>query len=220
MILVAAAGLGAGAPAAGQAFDPAYESPATRARRPEDVEAGARVSVFREPTGKTVLVVSYPWEVHTKPSLEVRLLGPEEPDDERIHPMYFRWKHMKGDTTVAVYRTQDQSENAPVRAVSREAPEFEILGARNSLTKPAVCAVRWFAHDTESGKKAQPGAGAAFPLLDAWSVNEKTLYLDLPGPYFDAAGPLRVWLLRDDRVVWSETLSWPGLKTPERKGEE
>ena len=186
--------------------DPAYDAPAPASQSPAEA---ARVSLVRDPGGRQVLIVAYPWKVHARPSVEVRLLSPGEADDERVQPMYFRWKHMKGDTTAAVYRCQDRCDDAPVRAaVPVGDEELEVLGQRNSLGKPAVAVARWT--NTDPKVRLEPGAAAAFPLLDAWSVDEKLLYLDLPDDYFAAPGAVRVWLMRDDRVVWSEKLEWPG----------
>ncbi len=173
-----------------------------------------RVSLVREPGGKQVLLVTYAWKAHLRPSIEVRLLGRGEPDDERVQPMYFRWKHMKGETTAAIYRCQDRCGDAPLRAaIAEKGDALEALGQRNSLGKPAVCIARWT--NTEPKSQYEPGAAAVFPLLDAWSVDERLLYLDLPEDYFASPGALRVWMMRDDQVVWSEKVAWPGSgKTP------
>lgn len=181
------------------------------------VSGGARdprVTLVREPGGKQVLLITYAWKVHLRPSIEVRLLGKGEPDDERVQPTYFRWKHMKGETTAALYRCQDRCGDAPVRAAIAEKDEaLEALGQRNSLGKPAVCVARWTNTDPKS--PYEPGAATAFPLLDAWSVDERLLYLDLPEDYFASPGAVRVWMMRDDQVVWSEKVEWPGSgKTP------
>lgn len=194
-------------------FDPAYDHPSEGA--PASPDSDSRVSLFREPGGKLILVVNYPWKLHARPSVEVRLLGQGEPEDLKIQPMYFRWKHMKGDTTVAVYRCQDGCEDYPVSAPVRDREiEFNVLGDRNSLGTPAVCAARSVVRQEvarKSSAKGKPGAAAAFPLLEPWAVSKELLYLDLPEGYFADAGTMRVWFLRDDQVLWSETLSWPGL---------
>jgi len=188
---------------------------------PATPRARSRVTLSREPRGKLILSVDYPWKVHAKPSVEVRLLGEGEPDDLAVQPMYFRWKYMKGKTTLAVYRCQDECENVPTSVPVKEGGvEYEVLGDRNSLGTPSVCVARQVVRKeaTErSGPVMQPGAAAAFPLLDHWAVGRGQLWLDLPEDYFAEPGRMRVWFLRDDRVVWSEDVSWPGLGTPGAK---
>lgn len=212
-------GTRAGADTATRVPDPAYDRPADA--RPAKPRAKSRVSLFREPGGKLILMVDYPWKVHAKPSMEVRLLGKGEPDDLEVRPMYFRWKYMRGTTTVAVYRCQDECENVPTSApVRQDDVEFEVLGDRNALGTPAVCIAREVVRKEATARGApamQPGAAAAFPLLKPWAVSKALLYLDLPEAYFAEAGRMRVWFLRDDRVVWSEDVSWPGLGTPGAK---
>lgn len=208
-------GMVAGGPsvAIGAGADPAYDRRPGVA--PADRASPKRVSVFRERSGKRVLVVEYPWKVHAKPSVEVRLLGQGEPNDLRVQPMYFRWKYMKGDkTTLAVYRVQDTCEETPASAVVREGDvTFEVLGDRNSMGIPAVCVARTVRRrgtERKGGPPIQPGAAAAFPLLELWAMNNHLLYFNLPEAYFDKPGRMRVWFLRDDRVLWSEDLAWPG----------
>lgn len=193
--------------------DPAYGLPATPG--PAGPREGSRVSLFREPAGKLVLVVRYPWTLHAKPSVEVRLLGEGEPDDGAVRPMCFRSKYMKGPTTVAVYRCQDGCENSPTTVPIKEQDvEFEALGNRNSLGAPAVCVARQVVRKDATfheGPAMEPGAAAAFPLLEPWALDKGLLYLDLPKDYFAESGRMRVWYLRRDRIVWSEDLAWPGL---------
>jgi hypothetical protein len=212
-------GVPAKASSASPVPDPAYvrsDKPGDGATREE-----GRVSVFKEPSGNLILVVKYPWALHARPSVEVRLLGQGEADDRQVVPMYFRWKHLKGDTTVAVYRCQDGCENAPIHGSVIDGDiEFKLFGDRNSLTKPAVCVARRTGTTALSKVSAQPGSAAAFPLLNAWAVDERLLYLDLPESLFADAGRMRVWFLRNDQVVWSETLDWPGTgNAPPKKAE-
>jgi hypothetical protein len=49
---------------------------------------------------------------------------------------------------------------------------------------------------------------SAFYRLESWAADSDTLMLDLPPEHFCRPGTLKVWLLRGDEVVWSETVPW------------
>jgi hypothetical protein len=85
--------------------------------------------------------------------------------------------------------------------------EFEILGARNLLGRPAVTVVF---PAREVG--ADAAARAVFFLLDSWAIDDHTLWLDLPGEHFSRPGRLRLWFYRDSTILWWKTLAWPGGK--------
>jgi len=117
---------------------------------------------------------------------------------------------------------------------------YEIFGSRNALGRPSVCVVsrkqrprppadllaeqaapqverasptvEQARPKTEPARveKPRPEIRAAFPLLDDWALDERTLYLELPAAYFADPTLIRVWLLRGDAVVWTATTAWPG----------
>ena len=167
------------------------------------------VSIREQSTsGQPVLVVNYPWKVHSRPSIEVRLVLDPRVDVRRTRPLNFRPQLMKGRMTVAVYHCLDESAGVPLTvSVARGDRDFEIIGRRNSLGKPSVCVVHQDQPDA-----AASGTTAMFPLLKPWAVDERTLYMDLPEEHFSKPGRIRVWLLREDQVIWSETTAWPGYK--------
>ncbi len=193
----------------------------------------AFISVITQPTGEPILVIKYPWKRHAKPSIEVRVLDPREVDNPLIRPLFFRHDIMKGNVTKAVYRCQDDSEDTSQTATFSEGnADFEIFGARNSLGRPAVCVACRIAPDevsreTESviadlvrtgresmlSLRSEPETRAAYSLLDAWAVDERTLYLELPASHFSQQSKIRVWFLRDKDIVWTANATWPG--TPE-----
>jgi hypothetical protein len=211
------------------------QSPRDRAA---DVTGGNPfVSIITQPTGEPILVIKYPWKRHLRPSVEIRVLDPSEVQNPMIRPLFFVHDLMKGKVTTAVYHCQDYSEDVPQTATFSEGDlDFEIIGARNSLGRPAVCvacrtATRGRAparasdlgvDDLGTGPETrgfraaerEPETRAVFCLLRAWAVDERTLYLDLPAEYFSRPSKIRVWLMRDKDVVWTATAAWPG--TPER----
>jgi hypothetical protein len=199
----------------------------------EPARGEAFVSVITQPTGEPILVVKYPWKRHAKPSIEVRVLDPSEVDNPLIRPLFFRHDIMKGDVTKSVYRCQDDSEDTSQTATFSEGnADFEIFGARNSLGRPAVSvacriAPAEISPETKSRfseralaelepllpLRSEPETRAAYGLLDAWAVDERTLYLELPPSHFSQRSKIRLWFLRDKDVVWTANINWPG--TPE-----
>ena len=165
------------------------------------------VSILKEGPGRRVLVINYPWRVHAKPSVEVRLVTKEDADPSGIRPLFFVKDYLKGQVLLDVYRSQDEGAGAGAsRGLRENQIDLKILGRRNSLGKPSVCAARKAPSDGPA-----PGAVAAFCLLPSWSINKSWLQLDLPREYFAEPGKLYVWFLRDGRVLWEETENWPGI---------
>lgn len=167
----------------------------------------SRVSVVEQPTGEPILVIQYPWTMHARPSVEVRLLADAEADNYELRPLCFVDDFMKGEVTVKVYHCQDRSADTPLNLTFSERDiDFEFLGERNSLGRPSVRVV----YRTETGVP-ESGANAVYCLLRSWAVDKRMLYLDLPPAYFSKPGRIRVWFLRGKDIVWSETARWPGL---------
>ena len=224
--------LGISATSPAEAADRQIDRPAKKLVS-EPTRGESFVSVITQPTGEPILAINYPWRRHAKPSIEVRVSDPSEVDNSLIRPLFFRHDVMKGNVTKAVYQCQDKSEDlSQTAAFSEGNADFEIFGARNSLGRPAVCVACRIAPDevsreTESliaelartGQEAmlslkfQRETRAAYCLLDAWAVDERTLYLELPASHFSQRSKIRVWLLRDKDVVWTANITWPG--TPE-----
>ncbi len=188
------------------------------ARRPK---ATSCVSLVKRRGGERALVIDYPWKVHRRPSVEVRLVTGKDPGPSVVRPLFFVNEYMKGEVKVTLYRAEDASAGGKVRKpLTEKEVEFEILGRRNSLGKPSVCVVHRFA-----AKEPAPGTTAVYCLLPAWAINKKLLYLDLPREDFVQPGKLYVWFLRDDRVLWTEAVEWPGYEkrrtaTDAQPGEE
>jgi hypothetical protein len=179
----------------------ALETAATQPRQTD-----SRLSIIKQLSGEPVLVVSYPWQKHARPSVEFRVLREGEIDDPLVRPLYFLRDVMKGKVTEAVYRCEDGAEDLPQTATfSQDRTDFEIFGRRNLLGRPAVC----IASRTRS-IDPPPETRAFFCSLDAWAVDERTLYLELPDEYFAEPCQLRVWFLRDKSIVWKQTILWPG----------
>lgn len=187
------------------------------------------VSIITRPAGEPILRIEYPWKRHSRPSVEVRVLEPSEVDAPLIRPLLFRHTFMKGNVTRIVYRCQyDSGGTSQVAAFRKEGTDFEVFGARNSLSRPSVCVASRTAPERprtvaevvekeESGPETemdaeppQPEIRAAFPLPDAWAVDGRTLCLELPAKYFSQPGTLRVWLLRQKNIVWTADVDWPG----------
>jgi hypothetical protein len=180
---------------------PPSDAPATR--RPKAVSC---VSLVKRRDGDQALVISYPWRIHRRPSVEVRLVTGKDPGAAVVRPPFFVKQYMRGEVAATLYRSEDKATSTRVReSVKAEGDDFEVIGRQNWLGRPAVCVVRRF----PEGEPA-PGVTAVFCLLSPWAIDERLLYLDLPQGDFAKPGTLYVWFLRDDEVLWREVVQWPG----------
>jgi hypothetical protein len=174
-------------------------------------KAASYVSLLKGRDGNQALVISYPWRVYRRASVEVRLVTGKDPGPAVVRPLFFVKQYMQGAVAATLYQCEDKAESARVRqTVTTEGVEFEVVGQRNRLERPAVYVVHRFPE-----KQPAPGVGAVFCLLSPWAINERLLYLDLPQADFAEPGTLYVWFLRDDAVIWREVLPWPGYRTGE-----
>jgi len=193
-------------PPAFQTFPPAGDSPATQANRRPDRQTSF-VSLFTGRGGPRLLV-DYPWSRHRDASVEVRLVTGEEPSVEGLRPLGFAAEHFQGEKRMQVYDVQDAGAGGVViRTLEAGGMKYEILGSLTDSGKPASCIARKF-------PKAEPppGAYAVYCVLSGWSINSKLLSLELPPEYFAEPGKLKIWFLRGDTILWSQTLDWPGTK--------
>jgi hypothetical protein len=165
------------------------------------------VSVVTQPTGEPILAVRYPWKRHARPSVEVRIVDDTEIDDPLIRPLFFVHDTMAGAVTQAVYECQERSDDvAQTGTFSENGIKFDIFGSRNSLGRPSVCVA-----SRKETRDQPPETRGVFCLLDAWAVDRRTLFLELPGKYFSKPAKIRVWFLRGKDVVWTAVTEWPGL---------
>lgn len=172
-------------------------------------EQNSFVSLVQTRIGQHTLVVNYPWKVHQRPSVEVRLVTKKATDPNGARPLFFVDEYLKGEVSMKVYRCLDAaSRTGTTERLKENGIEMEILGRRNSLGKPSVSIVRKISADDDP----TPGSAAIFCHLPAWSVNRAMLYLDLPRQYFSESGQLHVWFLRGDKVLWEQRVDWPGYE--------
>ena len=170
--------------------------------------SGPYVSLARQATGEPMLVVDYPWKTHARPSIEVSTLPDDEAQWPEIRPLFFLDKFMRGRVATAMYACLDGSEKVPTStSLVEEGVEYEVFGDRNSFDRPSVSV----ACRTPVQKIGQVATRALFCLLEPWAVDRRRLLFDLPSEHFAGPSKLRVWLLRGDAVLWSETVDWPGF---------
>jgi hypothetical protein len=185
------------------------QAPATPPPETSWQEGHTYVAIVRQPTGQRAIEIDYPWKAHRRPSVEVRLVTAQAKDPASVRPLFFVKDFLKRSLAMDVYRCQDEAANGIVsKSVTHEGMKLEILGQRNSVGKASVCVAWRLAADDPA-----PGTAAAFYPLPSWSMNKRVLYLDLPRDYFAEAGKLHVWFLREGRIVWSETIDWPGWES-------
>jgi hypothetical protein len=186
------------------------------AAQPPDEEGGqkpvphktAYVSLAKQRGGGPALVIDYPWKAYTKASIELRLTKGVAATPDNRPPLLFFKTRMKGKDADVVYKCLDRSaEGDTTKPLTFEGTEYRVLGRRNALQKPAVCVV---CQPKTEGEDSPTQTVAAVLILESWAVNGKMLYIDLPRDDFAEAGTLQVWFLRDDAVLWQETIAWPG----------
>jgi hypothetical protein len=194
------------APQAARVFSPA-ELGGTR-------EAYAEITLV--PTGRPLLAIHYPWKAHARPSVEIRWLDDNEADTAELRPLQFVASLMKGEITSAVYDCRDKAGQTPVKtSLKIQGRDVELLGDRTLVGKPAATIVfpeRPKDPVEESGSDTDRAARAVFFPLDGWSVDARTLWLELPAAHFAQRGRIRVWFYREGNLVWWKTLVWPGTK--------
>ncbi len=183
------------------------------------VGATSFVSAVKQSSGVVALHIDYPWAIYSKPSVEVRLLLRDRPENVRPRPMYFVDHYLTGETSITIGQCLDAAYGVGTMkqiTVDHNALTLDVLGQRNSLGRPAVTVV-WKSpekqgseQEEEQAKASQLGSWAAFCNLEYWSVNRHQLSLDLPQAYFAKPGTLIVWFLRGGTAVWERRLDWKG----------
>jgi hypothetical protein len=208
-------------------------------------ESSGFAHVIQDEDGQPILVISYPWQVHEKGSIEVGTLPADPALVPQSRPLRFQAQVLKGEVSRAVLDVEDGAFTAPTStSFTVDDTQFEVIGQRNSLGAPAAVTV-WRTtlerpidradallakiKSEEEAALAPAPAGkptvseaaqaardigltnrAAFYPLKPWSLDRRTLYLDLPETHFARPSSLRVWFMRGNDVVWLETIAWPG----------
>ncbi len=153
-------------------------------------------------------MVRYPWRVHEKASIEVRLITDKKEFAARVKPLRFAMIRFNDETTRRILKTFDESVDHPSEWKTESGGlQWEIIGHSNHFGRAA----EWFVN-TPLKNGSLVGITAAFHPLDPWEVNDRLLALDLPRRGFDQPGKLYVWFLRGDRILWQEEVMWPGQK--------
>ena len=180
----------------------------SNAESSDQSKAANFVSVEKTSAGENVLVVAYPWRVHEKTSLEVRLVTDKKDFSARIKPLRFAIVRFEDEVKRRILTTFDDSIDHPSDWTTEAGGlKWEVIGHSNHLGHAA----EWFVH-TPVKDDSLVGNTVAFSPLDPWAVGDRLLMLDLPRKSFDQPGKLYVWFLRGDRIVWQEELMWPGQK--------
>jgi|GEM_PF-1980189 len=164
--------------------------------------------------GKTpVLRIAYPWKAYSRASVELRFFGSSEEDDERIRPLFFRTRYWNGKLLQTGYECLVAASDVPIyRHISSHGWDWHLLADRSPIGRPGLCIVREIPADPRV--RTGPALAVVYPLLEHWAEDETHLWLELPGRYYPHPGQLRIWFLRDNRVVWTRKFAWPGVKEP------
>ena len=97
--------------------------------------------IEKYPGKRPILVIEYPWKVHSRPSVELRMLEPREADRDpsKIHSLRFVSDFMKSEVTDTVYGARDHAGEIPFqKKLAKFGREFEVPRRTNQLGKPGV----------------------------------------------------------------------------------
>ena len=179
--------------------DPPEET-ATPAAAPAAAKQANRtsfVSLVRA-RGQQTLMIDYRWKLHPDASVEVRLL-PADAGAATVSPLYFVSEYLKGDVSRKVFHCLDAADTREaVESFTEDKIDFQVIGLRNSLGRPAVLVLARDVPPPSHGKQSKPveSPKAVFVLLDCLALGDHSLSLDLPRDRFAQAGLLHVWFLR------------------------
>ncbi len=172
----------------------------------------SHVEVSAWPRERPMLLVHYPWKTHTSASVEVRTLADDESDTAEIRPLGFVARMLEGEVKMALFRCLDSGSEVPQTKrfdARQKGMDFEIVGLKNHLGRGAVQVI-------VPPKVAGGVIGhVAYYPLEPWSTDANKLRLELPtSDFLRKPGRLRVWFLREGRIVWWQTVAWPGMGQP------
>lgn len=179
------------------------------------------VVVDRNSIGLPVLKITYSWTRHSRPSIQMTLLTDAQGNIESLQPLPFR-----GEAALDLWSSQVKRLHQPIFPSSAVTVgttsallEYDdgkrlltVRGSDNALKKPSA-----YGYDEKDGSRV------VFYMLDNWSDVRGNFQVDLSDldllPKYHEAGRLRVWLLDQEKVVWSQTVAWPGKQpvTPSKK---
>jgi hypothetical protein len=177
-------------------------------RAQEAIKDTKYVAVDKTKSGENVLTVNYPWGVHEKASIEVRLITDKKDFAARVRPLRFAMIRFDDVTKRHFLKTFDESIEQPSDWMAQGGGmRWQIIGENNHFDRKAM----WFVN-TPAKDSSIVGTTAAFSPLDPWAVSDRLLQLDLPRAQFEQPGKMYVWFLRGDRILWQEEVQWPGQK--------
>ena len=172
---------------------------------------------------KRYLMIEYPWSKIQNATLEIRIVGPQaEKQPQFCNPAYFKsiyGKLERLDKDIFCKKTMNQryADNIVYpRSLFHEygLPEPEILELA-TVTPPAGARADYFYLSLVNKYTNELEKTLIFHDLTQWAVDGERLALELHGkPIYESDGKtikeielekpckLRIWLLRDDVVVW------------------
>ncbi len=219
-------------------MEPIQDETTDSAPKPKDLKQPVIFSdtkcIGRNKSGygvKRYLCIQYPWNTIRNASLEIRILDPEAiKKPEFCKPMCFMTVYGSiPQISQYIYRKKiGQVDSVNDKEFPKELfheldlPEPElILSTIDNLTGTRGS----FFHS----KLINPETKALettliFPNLKEWEIDNDRLVLELRGKLlefdktkreFSQPCDLRIWLLKDDYIVWQQDYKWPGNPEPE-----
>ncbi len=204
------------------------KSPNTGLVRPAALAKKSGISVVKQSNGEPVLLVNCPWRKYPRPSIQISLVLDEKVDLAALKPL-----RIDGIFADALWKQQVGSLNKPAHAATHELVKTTTAFIEYNDGK----LLKHRARANSQGKasayalETQLGTLLVFYQLEPWVDGQGTFRLtladiDLPSK-FASSGRVKVWLLSEEKVVWSANVAWPGKepagqrptvgKTPEAK---
>jgi len=173
--------------------------------------AAPQAKATTQESGLPVLSIHGWNKAQDRPSIQLALVLGKTADPAALAPLAIDGVKAVTDWKHAIEMLDQPIVGVPgqIRRKSMALLEFDdqkllrLMGHDNSLKKPAV-----FGLD-------ESGVRLVFYVLETWSDASGDFRLELrdldaAADKFAQPGQLRIWLLDDEKPVWSETIPWPG----------
>ena len=129
----------AGSAASDRKPDDATAAPIPSPRKRKLTVKPSLVAVIPERGGRLTLAIHYPWKIHDKASIEVRLVAGQRAEGTTVVPVNFQSEFCKGPILLKVYHCLDHAtDQETTESFTKDKMVYQIIGRRNSLGRPSV----------------------------------------------------------------------------------
>lgn len=177
---------------------------------------------------KRYLFVQYPWSKIQNSSIEIRIAGKKAKETPQFcKPMYFMTQYAPIELIHEALIGKNMHDSRFVNNVEfpksiftelrMPEPELVLANIKNLSGEQGV----FFHSRLANPETKELETTLIFPKLSQWAVDNDRLVLDLRGKLlefdkgkreFEQPCELKIWFLKDDFVVWEQTIQWPGTE--------